>query len=614
MAQPIEILIVDDSPTQAMVLRHLLQEHGYQVRAASDGKAGLQAAREGKPALIISDVLMPEMNGYEMCQAIKQDAALADVPVILLTTLSDAEDVVRGLEARADYYINKPFDEKFLLVKVQSLLSDTAPRHDPEPAEAVELVVAGKRHAVTSTRQQILNLLLSTYENAVQQNRELIRTQFELKAAHQLVREERNLLRAVIDNLPDRIFVKDLKGRYLIDNRAHTRFVRAATSEEVTGKTAFDFFPAAIAARAHADDQTVLASGLPVLEREEPVSETPGNDQWIATTKVPLRDTHGGIIGLVGLNRDITDRKRAERQIREQNTLLEATAKSERAAHEELKKAQSHLVQTEKLASLGQMVAGIAHEINNPLTFVLNNVVVLQRDLGALGKLVRLYQQVDPLLAQANPALQEEIQDLSERIDVAYTLDNLHELGARSREGLKRIQQIVRDLRDFARLDSGDLSEADLNAGIASTVNIIHVRAHQKHVEIRQEFQPLPLVLCYPAKINQVVMNLLTNAIDACRPGGAVVVRTSARERMVEIQVQDNGTGISPAIRERIFDPFFTTKPPGEGTGLGLSISYGIVRDHAGQIEVHSEPGQGATFTVRIPLRPPPEMHTDHLK
>jgi signal transduction histidine kinase len=198
----------------------------------------------------------------------------------------------------------------------------------------------------------------------------------------------------------------------------------------------------------------------------------------------------------------------------------------------------------------------------------------------------------------------KEIGELSEQVDVDYTLGNLQEMLNRSREGLKRIQQIVRDLRDFARLDESDLHEVDLNAGIQSTVNIILGHAKKKQVKIETQFdKALPPVACQPAKVNQVVMNLLSNAIDASHENGRVVVRTAAVDGCARIEVEDEGSGIPPEVRERIFDPFFTTKPVGEGTGLGLSISYGIVNDHGGTIEVDSTPGKGTTFTVNLPIR-----------
>ena len=254
------------------------------------------------------------------------------------------------------------------------------------------------------------------------------------------------------------------------------------------------------------------------------------------------------------------------------------------------------------------MVAGVAHEINNPLSFVNNNVAVLQRDVAALKDLLMLYRQAEEIIATHNEELAGWIKEMEEHIDLPYTLSNLDELLIRSRDGLRRIQQIVRDLRDFARLDESDLLEIDLNEGIASTVNIIRGRAKKKQIQLDLDLHPLPKITCYPAKINQVVMNLLANAIDACNDHGCVKVHTEPVDGKVLIEVADNGSGIDPAILDRIFDPFFTTKPPGEGTGLGLSISYGIVQDHGGSIDLESTPGKGTCFKIQLPLAPPPRQ------
>lgn len=270
-------------------------------------------------------------------------------------------------------------------------------------------------------------------------------------------------------------------------------------------------------------------------------------------------------------------------------------------ADQMLRERNLQLMQTEKLAGLGQMVAGVAHEINNPLSFVSNNVAVLQRDVAALQKLLELYRQADGDIGSAQPQLAGQIRQLVEQMDLTYTLSNVSELTGRSREGLRRIQQIVKDLRDFARLDEGELQEADLNAGIDSTINIIHGLARRKSVQIEKDLGNLPIIWCFPAKLNQVVMNLIANAIDACPESGKVTVRSRALDEVICIEVVDDGPGIDPKIRARIFDPFFTTKPPGEGTGLGLSISYAIVQEHRGTIEVFSETGRGARFVVRLP-------------
>ncbi len=301
---------------------------------------------------------------------------------------------------------------------------------------------------------------------------------------------------------------------------------------------------------------------------------------------------------IYAIGRDMTEAKQFQAELKE-------TARSERDAHERLKSAQSALVQSEKLAGLGQMVAGVAHEINNPLSFVTNNVAVLQRDIRGLSELLALYEQGEASLAEHDAELLTQIRALSQRIDLPYTKANIGEILDRSREGLRRIHQIVRDLRDFARLDQSDLHDTDINAGIESTVNIIHGMARKKHVEIALQLRPLPLVAVYPAKINQVIMNLISNAIDAVKDGGHVTVQTEVEERHIRITVTDDGHGVPEEIRDRIFDPFFTTKPIGQGTGLGLSISYGIVQDHGGTMHVSDASGGGARFDVRIPLQPP---------
>jgi two-component system NtrC family sensor kinase len=248
------------------------------------------------------------------------------------------------------------------------------------------------------------------------------------------------------------------------------------------------------------------------------------------------------------------------------------------------------------------MVAGVAHEINNPLAFALNNIVVLQRDVASLREMLLLYAEADAAVSEHLPELGRRITELSEQIDLSYTLDNLARMIDRSSAGLKRIQQIVKDLRDFARLDEADLKDVDLNDGIRSTLTFLQGEAQKQQVALEAELSALPPVCCYPAKINQVVLNLVTNAVEASAPGGRVTVHTRPAADGVEIHVIDTGRGIDPAIRGKIFDPFFTTKPIGKGTGLGLSISYGVVQAHGGRIDVESAPGQGARFIVRLPL------------
>jgi two-component system NtrC family sensor kinase len=289
-------------------------------------------------------------------------------------------------------------------------------------------------------------------------------------------------------------------------------------------------------------------------------------------------------------------------ELRKVNGQLQESVRSERLALANLQQAQSRLVQTEKLSSLGQMVAGIAHEINNPLAFVSSNLSVFQRDTQNLRELLGLYQQA---LAEPKPELRQQIEALAEQIDLPYTLSNQEGLLQRSGEGIKRIQRIVKSLREFARLDGSEWKkDVNVNDGAAFAIDLLQERAHQQGVRLEADLGQVPGIFCKPANINQVLFNLLANALDACRSGDRVTVKTLPVPEGVEIHVQDTGRGIDPAIRSKIFDPFFTTKPPGQGTGLGLSISYGIIQDHAGRISFDSVPGEGSHFVVFLPLNP----------
>ena len=279
------------------------------------------------------------------------------------------------------------------------------------------------------------------------------------------------------------------------------------------------------------------------------------------------------------------------------------------AQNRALREAQAALVQTEKLASLGQLAAGMAHEINNPIAYVANNLAVLRRDVPAALQVLDKYHEASEQLRHATPELIAEVERMEEDIDLPYIRESLPRLFERSLDGLSRVRDIVRNLRDFARLDESNFKEVDLNAALQSTLEIAAHEIKKKRIDLRTHFAELQPVLCHPGKINQVFLNVLMNAIQASEPGGSVEVATRMDESMpdggVGIEVRDNGCGIAAEHFSHIFDPFFTTKPVGQGTGLGLSVSYGIIRDHGGSIEVESEVGRGTLFRIRLPLRPP---------
>lgn len=413
------------------------------------------------------------------------------------------------------------------------------------------------------------------------------------RKAEEALSRERSLLRSLIDSIPDLIVYKDRDGRLLGCNTAFEASV-GKRERDLVGKTDTELFSSDIVQVNQLHEREVLAAGKP-HRCEEHVVFPDGKAVLLDTIRVPFFGAENRLLGLIAIGRDITERKRDE-------NLLKQTIESEREAHHQLKLAQSRLVQSEKLVSLGELVAGVAHEINNPLAFVSNNTVVLQRDLQSLRELLQRYAALDPVLSQNAPDAYQEIKDFAEEIDLAYTLPNIDGLLARSREGLSRIQQIVKSLREFARLDESELKEADLNAGVRSTLDIVRGEAKKKHLHLEVELAELPEVVCYPARVNQVILNLVANAIHASNELGTVTIRTTVEAGGVAIHVIDTGHGIAPEVLPRIFDPFFTTKPVGQGTGLGLSISHQIVEDHGGTIHVESQRGQGAHFTVFLPL------------
>jgi len=278
-------------------------------------------------------------------------------------------------------------------------------------------------------------------------------------------------------------------------------------------------------------------------------------------------------------------------------------------ANEELKElnaklsdTQDKLMQSEKLASIGQLAAGVAHEINNPIGYIFSNFGTLEKYLADLFEMLGAYEQAESALA-GTPAA-ERLRALRERIELDYLKDDIPTLMAESKEGISRVRKIVQDLKDFSRVDARQEWEwVDLHQGIDSTLNIVNNEIKYK-ADVVKHYGRLPDVECLPSELNQVFMNLLVNAAHAITAErGTITIRTGCEGSDVWVEVADNGCGITKENLSRIFDPFFTTKPVGKGTGLGLSLSYGIVKKHAGRIEVKSEIGMGTTFRVTVPQK-----------
>jgi signal transduction histidine kinase len=269
----------------------------------------------------------------------------------------------------------------------------------------------------------------------------------------------------------------------------------------------------------------------------------------------------------------------------------------------------SVLLQNEKLASIGLLSAGVAHEINNPLAYVANNLVVLERDNKALMALVDVYDAARDRLAQVAPEVAEHARELADRIDLPYVRDNLDRVLARTREGVQRVARIVQSLRSLARTTKPQMEDASFPDIVDMSLDMIRGRLQRQGIELEFEYGPAPKLRCVTTQLGQVMLNLLVNALQAIeatnRPeGGRIRVATRCEGDELRVEVSDNGTGIDPQHLPRLFDPFFTTKPVGEGTGLGLSISHNIITAHDGRIEVESQLGAGTTFRLFLPLDP----------
>ena len=275
-------------------------------------------------------------------------------------------------------------------------------------------------------------------------------------------------------------------------------------------------------------------------------------------------------------------------------------------ANNKLSEAQDKLLQAEKLASIGQLAAGVAHEINNPIGYIFSNFGTLERYLGDLFEMLAVYEAAEHALI--GTPIAAELAETRERIELDFLKQDIPTLMAQSKEGITRVRKIVQDLKDFSRVDAHqEWSWANLHEGIDSTLNIVNNEVKYK-AEVIKHYGRIPPVHCLASELNQVFMNLLVNAAYAITAErGTITIRSGFDEpaAAVWLEFADDGAGISKENIGRIFDPFFTTKPVGKGTGLGLSLSYGIVRKHQGQLDVRSEPGKGTTFRITLPVNGP---------
>lgn len=579
----VEILIVEDSPTQAERLKYVLERQRYRFRGVSNGREALALMAEHAPTLVISDILMPEMDGYELCSHIKQDTKLKGIPVILLTSLDEPADVIRGLECGADNFIFKPYAESYLLARISYLLANRHLRESDSTQMGLEIFFGGRKFFITSDRLQILNLLLSTYEAAVHKNRELEATRDELKSlndnleakvrartaaleaevterkrAEGALRESEARLRAVLNSALSAVIVIDAEGKITDWNvRAETMF--GWTRSEALGRNLAETIIPPQYREAHRRGlERFFASGEgPVLNRliELTALRRDGSEFPVELSISPIEA--GGVVTFCGFITDITERKRAEQEIRTLNQELEQrvvqrTAQLEAANRE-----------------LEAFSYSVSHDLRAPLRHIDGFLNLLQRSVG--------------------DALDAKNQSYLKAI----------------RDSAQEMAQLIDDLLDFSRMGRAEMMQRELD--LDRLVRDV-VRVSQSEVpgrQIRWQIAALPRIQADPEMMRQVFVNLLSNAVKFTRTRDPAVIEVGVRNAPDEIVffVADNGAGFDMRYVDKLFGVFQRLHPAEEfeGTGIGLANVQRIVTRHGGRAWAEGKEGEGATFYFSLP-------------
>ncbi len=569
-----EILIVEDSPTQAQQLRFMLEQNGFIVRYARNGVEALSLLATHRPLAVISDVNMPEMDGYELCRRIRSSPSLSALPIVLLTSLSDSEDVMLALECGADYFFTKPFNDELLVPRLRYIQDNRHLQRARPDVAPIAIRTAGGVHHIAAHQLQTLNLLLSTYESAVAQNRRLQLAETELRRlneslearvaertvelvrANEALMEENAVRRQIehrlreqaelLDKANEAIITVDLGNRITFWNRGAERlFGWAAT--EVDGRVLDQLLPLGgdlIGAPTGAASPT-----LDDWRGEVRCLNRAGDPLILETSVTVLRDAAGQPTGKFSISADITGKKKLEEQF----------------------------LRAQRLESIGMLAAGIAHDLNNVLAPIGMAAALIRRRVTTPADL-RLIDTMENSVARGAGLVRQ-------------ILGFAHGIG-----GEPRVVQVKHLLHD-------------ITAVVAQTF--------PKSIELEEHVQAaLWPVTGNATQIHQVLLNLCVNARDAMPNGGALRIRAENRVleakaaqdipesrpgNWVVLQVEDTGTGIPPDVLARIWEPFFTTKTADMGTGLGLATVRGIVATHNGFIQLQTEPGRGTSFSVYLP-------------
>ncbi len=571
MKQETDILVVEDSPTQAELTRNILEKEKYGVFCAENGDKALRMLKERRFGIILSDIEMPGMNGYEFCRKVKDDPATKNIPLILLTRLTDPGDIITGLECGADNFVTKPFKPAYLLSWIKHHLVNMELRKTGGAQVGLEFYFAGRKHFLAPDRMHILDILLSTYEAAVQKNRELGKAQQELELIN-------STLEAKVEERTAGLS-REIQAR----TKAEEDLRAARQREDMVLHT----LPMAFFYAKREKDKLVLewlSEGVEKVCGFKPPEFLKTPDLWF--TRIHPEDKERVLSDLAGLWKTGTlDTEYRWQAAGEEYRwfLLSAGASDGRANGlmldiSERKVLEVQLRQAQKMEAVGRLAGGIAHDFNNLLTAIEGYTGFLLKSLAPEDK-------------RRNDAV--EIKKAAERA-----------------------ASLTKQLLMFSRRQISQPRVLDCNAAIGETQKMLQ-RLIGGNINLTLDLaNEICRIRADAGLVEQVIMNLVVNARDAMPRGGGVTIKTENVEldekysRMhmevrpgphVMISVTDTGSGIPPEVIPHIFEPFFTTKEAGKGTGLGLATVYGIVKQSGGNIYVYSEPGMGTTFKIYLP-------------
>jgi two-component system NtrC family sensor kinase len=556
------VLVIDDSTTFREELRDALEGAAYEVVTAETGEDGLRLAANLRPAAVLVDSVMPGIDGGTVIRRIRLDAALRGTPCVLMTASEDRGAELGALDAGADAFVRKE-DLELVIARLGAVLRTTSSTHDER-----ESLLGPKRILTVDDSLTYSNELAAVLRN---EGYDVIQARSGEEALELLAAQ------------PVDCILLDLVMPGL-DGLETCRRIKAAPSMR-------DIPLVMLTAN---EERGAMIAGLST-GAEDFISKSNDFEVLKARVRAQLRrrqfeDEHREIREKLLRSELEATEARAARELAETRARLVEELERKHAelahAYDELKSAQSRLVQAAKMASLGELVAGVAHEINNPLAFVTSHLDTVERSM------TKLEARLDPSAREATTEQRERAKH------------RLREMGS----GLARIRDLVLKLRTFSRLDEGERKTVNIEECVQSLLTILGHRLRGR-IEVVTLFGEPSVLDCYPGPLNQAMMNLVSNAIDAISGPGTITITAGANGNAYVIRIADTGSGIPEEHRERVFDPFFTTKPVGEGTGLGLSITYSIVKKHGGTLELSSGETGGTVAEIRLPLSqsaPPP--------